>query len=188
MKTAKPGHSSDAVDVIIAQWQRQRPDIDVAALAVFGRLHRAYLHYAAQIGETFDKYGINAAAFDVLAALRRAGAPYRRTAGDLANTGLISTGGLTLRLDRLESAGLITRERDTADRRVVYAQLTDDGLDVINRLAKEHFAKELQMLAGFSEPERRQLARLLRKLDRSLQQGTDHHARESGHQPDLMAT
>ena len=164
----------DAVDAIIAAWEREIPDQDFSALAVLGRLHRAYLRYAALIGEVFAHHGINTASFDVLAALRRSGPPYRRTAGDLAHIGLVTTGGLTLRLDRLEKAGLIHRERDGTDRRIVYAQLTPAGLDLTNRVAKEHFANELEMLAGLTTAERRQLASLLAKLERSLDAASQH--------------
>lgn len=158
----------DPVDVIISQWEHEIPDMDVSALAVFGRLHRGYARYAAQLSEVFEKHGINMASFDVLAALRRSGPSYRRTAGELAGIGLITTGGLTLRLDRLEQAGLITRERDTEDRRVVYAQLTEAGLELTNQVARDHFANELDMLSGLSKAERAQLAGLLSKLERSL--------------------
>lgn len=158
----------DVVDTLIGQWEREIPGMDVSALAVFGRLHRCYARYAAMIGEIFEKHGINMAAFDVLAALRRSGPPFRRTAGDLAGIGLISTGGITLRLDRLEAAGLVTRERDSEDRRVVYAQLTGAGLDLIDQVARDHFSNELRMLAGLDGPEREQLAALLGKLERSL--------------------
>lgn len=167
MATSRPSRQ-DPVDVIVSQWEHEIPDMDVSALAVFGRLHRSYARYAAQLGEVFGKYGINMASFDVLAALRRSGPPYRRTAGDLAGIGLITTGGLTLRLDRLEQAGLITRERDSADRRVVYAQLTEAGLELTGQVAREHFANELRMLARLSKSERTQLADLLAKLERSL--------------------
>ena len=168
MTTRKPGKPRDAVDIIVAQWEREIPGLDVSGLAVFGRLHRNYVRYAALLGEVFERHGINMAAFDVLAALRRSGPPYRRTAGDLATTGLVTTGGLTQRLDRLEQAGLITRERDSADRRVVYAQLTATGLELTDRVAKDHFDNELRMLAGLSQGERGQLAELLSKLERSL--------------------
>ena len=167
MATSRPAQQ-DPVDIIVSQWEHEIPDLDVSALAVFGRLHRGYVRYAAALGEVFGRYGINMASFDVLAALRRSGPPYRRTAGDLAGIGLITTGGLTLRLDRLEQAGLITRERDTADRRVVYAQLTEAGLELTGQVAREHFANELRMLAGLSKSERTQLADLLAKLERSL--------------------
>lgn len=167
MTTRRPP-GDDPVDVIISQWEREIPGMDVSALAVFGRLHRGYVRYAALLSDVFEKHGINMASFDVLAALRRSGPPYRRTAGELAGIGLITTGGLTLRLDRLEQAGLITRERDTADRRVVYAQLTDAGLTLTGQVAQEHFANELRMLSGLSKSERAQLAGLLAKLENSL--------------------
>lgn len=166
--TTRRQPARDPVDVIISQWEREIPGMDVSALAVFGRLHRSYLRYASQLAGVFDSHGINMASFDVLAALRRSGPPYRRTAGELAGIGLVTTGGLTLRLDRLEEAGLITRERDTADRRVVHAQLTQAGLELTDQVAQEHFANELDMLAGLSKPERAQLADLLAKLERSL--------------------
>src|ERR1700761_7118541 len=95
--TCEAADSQDAVDVIIAQWQRELPGLDVSALAVFGRLHRSYLLYAARLTEIFSRYGINPASFDVRAALRRSGPPYRATAGRLARTGLITTGGVTQR-------------------------------------------------------------------------------------------
>jgi DNA-binding MarR family transcriptional regulator len=168
MTTRRPEKAADTVDLLLTQWEREIPDQDFSAFAVFGRLHRGYQRYAALIGEVFERHGINMAQFDVLTALRRSGEPYRRTAGELANLGLITTGGLTLRLDRLEKAGLIIRERDTADRRVVYAQLTEDGLALINEVAREHFTNELRMLSGLTPPERDQLAGLLAKLERSL--------------------
>jgi DNA-binding MarR family transcriptional regulator len=153
---------------VVAQWQRELPGLNVSGLAVFGRLHRSYLLYAARLTEIFDRYGINTASFDVLAALRRSGPPYRATAGRLARTGLITTGGVTQRLDRLESAGLITRERDPGDRRVVYAQLTADGLEVSGRAATAVFASQQQMLAGLTETERAELAVLLGAVERSM--------------------
>lgn len=166
--TRSPGEARDTVDVLLSQWEREIPDQDFTALAVFGRLHRSYHRYAVLISEVFERYGINMAQFDVLTALRRSGEPYRRTAGELASLGLITTGGLTLRLDRLEKAGLIVRERDTEDRRVVYAQLTGAGLKLINEVARAHFTNELRMLSGLTAPEREQLAALLAKLERSL--------------------
>jgi DNA-binding MarR family transcriptional regulator len=167
--TRKPQNSRDTVDVLLSQWEREIPDQDFSAFAVFGRLHRGYIRYATLIGEVFERHGINMAQFDVLTALRRSGAPYRRTAGELASIGLITTGGVTLRLDRLETAGLVIRERDAEDRRVVYAQLTEAGLKLIDEVAREHFTNELRMLSGLSKSERTQLAGLLSKLERSLE-------------------
>ena len=89
----------------------------------------------------------------MLTSLRRAATSYRRTAGDLAASSLVSAGGLTLRAERLEEAGLILRERDEDDRRIAYVQLTDAGLALIDGLAEEHFANELDMLVGLVSAE-----------------------------------
>lgn len=155
--------------MILAQWERELPTVDATTMEVLGRLRRSFLRYQALLAELFDRYGLNMAAFDVLAALRRSGPPYRRTAGELAQMSLVTTGGITLRLDRLETAGLVARERDPDDRRVVYARLTDKGFEVVNTVAAAHFANEHRMLEGLSGAERRQLGRLLSKLERSLE-------------------
>ncbi|WP_019634390.1 MarR family winged helix-turn-helix transcriptional regulator [Actinomadura atramentaria] len=175
----RPADRLDTVELIMEQWRRERPDVDVSALAVFGRMHRAFLRYATLLNEVFERYDINMAAFDVLATLLRSGPPYRRTAGELAGIALVTTGGITLRLDRLEKAGLVVRERDPADRRVVHARLTDAGLALINEVVAVHFANEKRMLAGLTEAESERLARLLAKLERSLQ-----HAEQTAQAPE----
>lgn len=168
--TRRPSGRPDAVDLILEQWERELPTVDASPMEVLGRLHRSFLRYQALLSELFDRHGLNMASFDVLATLRRSGAPYRRTAGELAQISLVTTGGITLRLDRLETAGLVARERDPDDRRVVYARLTEKGLEVVDTVAEAHFANENRMLAGLSETERRQLGRLLSKLERSLEE------------------
>lgn len=158
----------DAVDQLMEQWRRERPDVDVSAMAVFGRLHRSFYRYLDQIVPVFDKHGINMAAFDVLSALRRSGPPFRRTAGELAQQTLVTTGGITLRVKRLEAAGLVVREGDPDDGRVVHVRLTPGGLKVIDAVVEDHFRNERRMLAGLSEAERRELARLLSRVELSL--------------------
>ncbi len=158
----------DAVDAILDQWKRELPEVDATPMAVFGRIHRVFIRYQAHINEVFAAHGINAAAFDILAALRRAGAPYRQTAGSLADSSLITTGGITLRVDRLEKAGLVVRERDSEDGRVVYVRLTDLGIELTESVVAAHFANEDELLVGVTGTERRQLAGLLSRLERSL--------------------
>lgn len=158
----------DSVDEIVSQWRRQWPDLEVSPLHVFGRLHRTYLRYQSSLAALFDQHGINMASFDVLAALRRSGPPYRMTSGQLAESSLVTTGGITLRVDRLEQAGLVVRERDPEDRRVVYAKLTDEGLRVLEAAAQAHFANEERMLAGMTAEQRAELATLLRVLEHSI--------------------
>jgi DNA-binding MarR family transcriptional regulator len=135
---------------------------------VLGRLHRAFFRYQSLVARTVQGHGLNLAGFDVLTALRRAGQPYRRTAGELAASGLITSAGITMRVDRLEKDGLIVRERDAQDRRVVYSRLTDEGLRKIDDLFAKHLDNERRMLAGLTDEECHQLAVLLGKLERSL--------------------
>ena len=158
----------DAVDEIVAQWRDQRPDLDPSPIALFGRVHRVYLRYQAVISRGFSEFGLNSASFDVLAALRRSGPPYRKTATELATGSLLSSTGVTFRLDRLEQAGLIERQRDARDRRVVYSQLTEAGLAVIEQAIAKHLEYEHQLLTGLTPREREQLAGLLSKLERSI--------------------
>ncbi|MEU0598088.1 MarR family transcriptional regulator [Streptomyces sp. NPDC006393] len=158
----------DAVAGIVEDWARERPHLDTAPLEVLARLHRAYLQYHSRLTSQIERHGLSVAGFDVLTALRRSGAPYRLTAGQLAASGLISSAGVTLRLDRLEKDGLLVRERDADDRRVVYSRLTDAGLRKVDEVFAEHLENERRMLGGVSPAERRQLARLLTKLERSI--------------------
>lgn len=158
----------DEVDTIVAQWRHERPDLDPSPIALFGRVHRVYLRYQTVLTKTFERHDLNSASFDVLAALRRSGAPYRKTGTQLAAGSLLSSAGVTFRLDRLEQAGLIERQRDSQDRRVVYSALTDKGLEVIDRTIEAHLDAEATLLHALSQREREQLARLLAKLERSI--------------------
>ncbi|MFD7130869.1 MarR family winged helix-turn-helix transcriptional regulator [Streptomyces sp. NPDC059894] len=158
----------DAVAAIIEDWARERPELDTSPLEVLARLHRSFLRYNTELAAAIERHGLAVAGFDVLTALRRAGEPYRLTAGQLADSGLISSAGVTLRIDRLEKDGFLVRERDAGDRRVVYSRLTDAGLAKVDEVFSEHLDNERRMLAGLSPAERRQLARLLSKLERSI--------------------
>lgn len=169
MARTTDGTSPDAVDMIMEQWRRTRPELNTSALAVFGRLHRDYYRYQAQITTLFEQYGINMGAFDVLSALRRNGEPHRLSAGALAQQTLVTTGGLTQRVDRLEKSGLVRRERESGDGRVVYVRLTEEGRKLVDAVTDDHFANEQAMLIGLSASERQQLAALLQRLERSME-------------------
>ncbi|CAL9631322.1 MarR family winged helix-turn-helix transcriptional regulator [Streptomyces albus] len=165
---ADAGERKDAVAAIIEDWRRERPELDTTPLEVLARLHRTFVLYQAQTNRPVSEHGLSWAGFDVLTALRRAGEPFQLTAGELAASGLISSAGVTLRLDRLEKDGLIVRERDSEDRRVVHCRLTPEGLRVIDELFVQHLDKERHMLAGLTAEECGQLSTLLRKLEVSL--------------------
>ena len=163
-----PVETLDPVDHSVEQWRAEWPELDVSAMEVFGRVHRVFLHYRAHIAKVFEAHGLNAPAFGVLAALYRSGAPYRLPVGVLADQTLVSTGGMTQRLDRLEVAGLIRRERTDQDRRIVNAVLTAAGLECARAAARVHFEHESRMLHLLSPKERAELATALRLLERSV--------------------
>lgn len=160
----------DQVDHIIDSWGEVSPGLDVSSMQVFSRLHRTFLLYRQEITQLFEELGTSTSGFEVLAALRRQ-PDFRAAAGELAQSTLVTTGGLTLRVRRLEADGLVSRTRDTRDNRVVYVQLTDKGRELVDRVAEQHFANLDRLLAGLSVTERSSLAKGLNKLEQSI-----HHA------------
>lgn len=162
------GSRPDAVDFMMEEWRRECPELDVSAMGVFGRLHRAYYRYQDQLTQVFASFELTMSDFSILAALRRAGSPFRRTAGELADANLVTTGGITQRVDKLERSGLVGRQRDPQDRRVVYVDLTDRGLEVVDEVSEAHFANERRMLGGLTSTEQDRLADLLSRLETSL--------------------
>lgn len=167
-QAALDGVEMDDVDHIIDQWKLADSGVDASPLHVFGRIHRLYIHYNRAISGTFAEAGINSAGFDVLATLRRAGNDSVLTPTQLAASGLVTTGGMSLRLNRLEDAGLIERTRIGEDRRAVLVQLTPKGKELISDVARIHFDREREMMSALSEAEAEQLAGLLRRLGRSV--------------------
>ena len=160
----------DGVDEVIGQWAKVRPELDVSAMEVFGRLHRSFLLYRSGISSRFAEVGSNEPGFDVLATLRRSGPEHRLSAGELVRQTLVTTGGLTLRVKRLEEEGYVRRERVAEDNRMVTVELTPAGLELVDRVADEHFQNLSRMLDGLSPKERSDLARLLSRLHASLKE------------------
>jgi DNA-binding MarR family transcriptional regulator len=155
---------ADHSDAVVAQWRAQRPDLDPSPMATFTRLWRAARLADEHLATVFSAHGLEAGWFDVLATLRRAGAPHRLSAGTLARGLVMSTGGMTKRLDKLEAAGLVARSPDPDDRRGVLVSLTDHGLAVVDRAVEAHHANEARLLEPLSERELRALNGTLAKL------------------------
>ena len=158
----------DRVDRLIGQWQRQRPDLDHGPLAVIGRITLLAHLLEGELDRTYAACGTNAGGFDVLAALRRAGPPYRLSPTALFQQLLISSGGMTHRVDKLEAAGLVERLPDPADRRSLLVGLTSHGLALIDEAIAVHLANEERLIAVLTPQQREELAQLLRRLVRSL--------------------
>jgi len=154
----------DAVDLILAQWARERPDLDCTPMGIIGRISQLQREVYLAQRATFARHGLDAPSFDVLAALRRAGPPYQLTPTALMRTALVTSGAITQRLDRLEEKGLITRERSDVDGRAVVVTLTEAGRAALDSALPDHLETERALLAGLSEREREQLATLLRRF------------------------
>lgn len=152
----------DHVDRITAQWNRERPDLNTGPMGLLGRFARLRNHLTRETEKVFAGHGINAAAFDVLATLRRSGAPYRLSPGDLLATTMVSSGTMTNRLDQLEKAGLIERMHNPEDRRGVIIALTDKGLALVDAAVESHVQNQHRLVAALSPDERDALDGLLR--------------------------
>lgn len=156
--------NADPVDVILAQWHRERPDLNVSPMGIVGRIGRLTKYLERSLQEIFSDFGLHAGEFDVLATLRRSGQPYQLSPTALFNTLMISSGTMTHRIDRLVQAGLVQRTPDPDDRRGTLIQLTSKGFDVIENAIEAHVENMHRLLSGLEEPERQALAQLLRKL------------------------
>jgi len=154
----------DEVDRIVAEWKVERPDLDVSPTHTLQRITRLSLLLGASFARTFAPYGVSWGEYLVLAALRRAGPPYRMNPTALFNSVILSSGAMTNRLDRLESMGLVERLPDPNDRRGRLVALTDAGRDLVDRSVVDHLANEERLLEPLDAEEREQLAGLLRKM------------------------
>jgi len=156
--------SEDHVDRLLAQWRTERPDLDATPMGVVGRISRAARILERGLQECFGTYDLQPGEFDILATLRRAGAPYRLTAGDLATSSMRTSGAITHRIDRLVAKELVTREVDPENRRVVLITLTRKGSRLVDEAVVDHLENEVTLLQPLSAKEQAQLALLLRKL------------------------
>lgn len=138
-------------------------------MAVFGRIYRIARLMGDRVAEIYQEYGIGRGEFDVLATLRRAGAPYTLSPKAMTATLMLTSGGMTGRLDRLERAGLITRTPDSDDRRALRVSLTETGLRVIEEAVAAGLEPQHEALAVLSEEDRRRLAALLRQVLAALE-------------------
>ncbi|MEO5755885.1 MAG: MarR family transcriptional regulator [Mesorhizobium sp.] len=149
----------------VEQWNRERPDLDVSPMAVLGRLNEASSLIARdRLAPLFARFGLQAGEFDVLATLRRSGAPFALTPTALYEATMVTSGAMTNRLDRLETSGLILRGPHPSDRRGIVVQLTGKGLALIDEAVTAHVANEHEILSGLTRTERDTLSHLLEKL------------------------
>ncbi|WP_326821347.1 MarR family transcriptional regulator [Streptosporangium sp. NBC_01639] len=158
----------DSVEKVLHEWRRERPDLDASPIGVFARLRQAAEMSRHELEAYLAPFGLTPKSFDVLANLRRGGAPYRKTPSQLAESSLLSSGAMTGRLDGLEGQGLIRRTPHPTDRRVMYAELTDAGIKLIDEAFAVHLANEEALLGDLSPEDRARIADALSVLEESM--------------------
>jgi len=154
----------DAIDRIVNEWKRQRPELDVSATEVLQRITRIYLLQATSFAEVFGDYGLTFGEYEVLAALRRSDPPHQMKPTELIAALVLSSGAVTNRIDQVEEAGLVRRLPDPGDRRGTLVRLTERGLELVDRAVLSHLDNEERLLSGLNRTDRDQLAALLRRL------------------------
>jgi len=140
-----------------------RPDLDVSPQGVIGRLHRLAGYLTGELVVVYERHGLGEGEFDVLATLRRAGAPYERAPGELAEHTMVTTGAMTKRLDRLVAGGLVERRTAEDDGRRRIVALTPAGLSLIDAAFTEHMANERRLVDQLSASDREVLEAVLQR-------------------------
>jgi DNA-binding MarR family transcriptional regulator len=159
----------DWTDHLLEEWTARRPELEMAPYEVTARLSRAALHVARHQEQVFERFGLNRGEVGVLSALRIAGPHNRLSPTRLFKGLMLSSAGITSRLDRLEQRGLVKRTRDPDDRRGILVGLTDEGARVVDEAVTANTASERQLIAGLSSAEIETLTGLLKKLVASLE-------------------
>ncbi|MBG3092041.1 MarR family winged helix-turn-helix transcriptional regulator [Proteus terrae] len=159
----------DRIDKITKQWQRERPDLDVSPMGLIGRLGNITLHLSREMEKIFSQFGLNTSSFDVLATLRRAGAPYTLSPGEMLSTLMVTSGTMTNRIDQLEKAGWVIRKVNPEDGRGFLVSLTPEGLELINQVIKAHVENQKRLVSGLSQQEQQALNQLLKVFLKTLE-------------------
>lgn len=154
----------DRVGAGMERWRREFPDIDCSGKGVVGRLLHLNELALKTINHGLAKHGLNYPSFAILATLRVEGAPYRMSPKALLDTLILTSGGLSNLLRKLESQGLVRRMSDKADRRGVIVELTEKGRKAVEPAMRDHARVELALVAALSQEDREVAGRLLSEL------------------------
>lgn len=158
----------DAVNKIIRQWNDEGITADLAPMELLGRLARLNAITGKMLENNFAKFGLTRWEFDVLATLRRSGAPYSLSPTKLFDTLMVTSGTMTNRLTQLEKRGLVERLHDSSDKRSLPVQITEKGLELVNSCLPAHIEKEAEITSGLSQEQMQTLNRLLMVFEAGL--------------------
>ena len=155
---------ADWTDTLLERWAGLEPGFQVETYQVTARLARIALHIARRQEEVFGRFGLNRGDVGVLSALRIAGPPQQLSPTQLFKGLMLSSAGITSRLDRLEKRGLIRRHRHPRDRRGVVVELTDEGRAVLEQAVRANTDSEPELVGALRQKEMQTLAALLKKM------------------------
>lgn len=164
IKNKMKQEKQDRVDITLKKWGKARSDLNAAAKAIVGRIIRLQGVIVETVAETFKKYGINPGEYAVLCNLRVNGRPYQLSPKEIIKSVLLTSGGMSNLLERMEKKKLIKRIADPHDRRGVLVQLTDEGKKIIDAAMTEHVDVEQELVSSLDKNERVALEVLLKKL------------------------
>jgi DNA-binding MarR family transcriptional regulator len=159
-----PSGDGDHVDRVIEMWAREAPELDLSCVAVIARLGRVRAYVDRSLEELLSRHGLTRQSWDVLASLRRVGAPYRLSPTELNQVVMRTSGAVTHTLHGLEYAGLVRRVPNPEDKRGLLVELTDEGRELLGRVSPKHLDNERRMLSVLTPAEQQTLASLLRTL------------------------
>ncbi|HWJ52425.1 MAG TPA: MarR family transcriptional regulator [Propionibacteriaceae bacterium] len=165
------GPARDEVDALLDAWRRERPDLDLRPMEVLSRISRLAHHLDRGRAAAFSAHVLESWEFDVLAALRRSGAPYQLSPGQLLRETLVTSGTMTNRVDRLAARDLVNRDDHPGDRRGVLVRLTDRGRETVDAALADLLVAERAMLESLTQSDRDQLVETLRQLLAGLRNG-----------------
>ena len=154
--------TTDALDTIVAQWKQEKPHLNTQPMEILGRMARLAKHLETAIAACHKQYDLKLGEFDVLATLRRAGAPYSLTPSELIDSMMLSSGAMTNRLDKLQTRELIIRTHSEEDRRSVTVSLTSQGIKLIDEVMEQHVQVQEKVLEGFSQQQQAQINQLFK--------------------------
>jgi DNA-binding MarR family transcriptional regulator len=160
----------DSVAHFLTQWLEERPDLDPAPSGITARLNRLAALFQKEADRLLEPLGLSWETFSVIVTLRRVGAPYELRPGELLKEGLLTSGAITNRVDRVEKLGLIERRPSPSDRRSVMVRLTSEGFEKADQAIELFFAQNAELLSGLDGREQAELERLLAKLLGSVEQ------------------
>jgi DNA-binding MarR family transcriptional regulator len=169
-KATSPSRGADSIEALLAEWRRERPELDPSPFGIFGRIWRLSAAMLSDAETWLAPVGLSFESFSLIVTLRRSGPPYELNPTAFYRESLLSSGAITNRIDRVEAEGLVKRLPDPNDRRGIIVRLTPKGRALADRAIKLHFAALTEALSDIDRSERAQLAKLLSKLLMSVEE------------------